>query len=129
MPLSEQQVTKVSLSALRDGCAHVRERLRAHDLPTSTIVSLAEDHLHAIEHELRFAEECPLSMFKDRQCHRLSTQCKDAAKALANLSTNPTTPKDRMVADTLSVAFLALIPCLLEDYETALKHKLRIHCH
>ncbi|MGY8689923.1 MAG: hypothetical protein ACKVHP_19590, partial [Verrucomicrobiales bacterium] len=92
----------------------------------TSMIRFASEHLECVQQELSYAETYPTSLFEERLCHRLSNYCREAAVAIVAFSCSSTSSAND--AQALSMAFLGLVPRLLDDYERLLHRRLRLHC-
>ncbi len=112
---------------MRDGCDILFKLLSEESsADKASMVRCAIEHLECIQQELCYAESYPMTLFEERQCHRLSAYCREAAKAIVDFSSSSTASACH--AQSLSMAFLGLVPRLLEDYERVLRRRLTLHC-
>ena len=118
------------LMRLREGCGELWRLIEqlTESCPSCPALKIASDYLRCIEHEVKFVEQFPVDLFKERPIHRLSNYCNGAAKELTRVSGRSQAIEIQERAQSLSVAFLGLIPMLLEDYESIVKRPMRLHC-
>ncbi len=85
------------------------------------------DHLLALTHEAGMAEELWSDLSRSELCQRLASQCKVAAKTLAEDAMAMASPA-AIRAQEISGHFLALIPCILADHEREGTSSLTMTC-